>query len=152
MTPPPRPPDPSPERAPAGAGRGEDGSVTAFTVVVLLALLLFLALVVDGGAALAAKAQVIGQSQDAARAAAREVDLAQLRASGAITLRPHDAAQAARAYLAQQQADGTVTATTEEVTVTVTRTVPTRMLALAGISTLTVHATSTAHADPATTP
>jgi Flp pilus assembly protein TadG len=130
----------------------DGGSVTAFTAVIVLALLACTGLAVDGGDALAAKTQALGQAQDAARAGAQQLDLAALRDHGAIALQPAAAAQAARAYLAQRGAHGTAHATTHEVATSVTSTVPTHFLSLIGLGQLTVTATGTAHATSTGTP
>jgi hypothetical protein len=124
--------------------------VTAFTVVILTGVLLFLAIAVDIGQALAAKVQALGEAQDAARAGAQALDLGALRSSGTVRLRPAAAAQDARAYLAQIGVAGTVVVGTDDITVSVTRTVPTYLLTLVGISSLTVHAGTTAHAEQST--
>ncbi|WP_042368943.1 hypothetical protein [Streptacidiphilus neutrinimicus] len=124
--------------------------MTAFTVVVLTGLLLFLAITADLGQALAAKVQALGEAQDAARAGAQALDLGALRSSGTVRLRPDAAAQDARAYLAKVGAVGSVTVGTDTVSVAVTRTVPTHLLTLVGISSLTVHAGTTARAEQST--
>lgn len=138
-----------PTRGGGGPGR-DDGSVTAFTVVVLTGVLLFLGITVDLGQALAAKVQALGEAQDAARAGAQALDLSALRSSGTVRLRPDAAAQDARAYLTQAGVAGNVVVGSDDVTVSVTRTVPTHLLTLVGISNLTVHAGTTAHAEQST--
>ncbi|WP_037606738.1 hypothetical protein [Streptacidiphilus rugosus] len=120
--------------------------MTAFTVVVLIGLLLFLGITVDLGQALATKVQALGEAQDAARAGAQALDLSALRSSGTVRLRPDAAAQDARAYLYRVGVPGIVTVGTDTVSVSVTRTVPTHLLTLIGITSLTVHAGTTAHA------
>jgi len=126
--------------------RGEDGQVTAFTVVMVTALLLVAGLVLDGGAALAAKVEAIGIAEDAARAGAQEIDLAAYRATGRVQLVPDRAVAAARTYLTTSGHTGTATVTGDEVTVTVSTTIPTLLLGLAGVDDLTVSSQATAGA------
>lgn len=134
-------------RAATAAGFGADrGSVTVFTTVVCMGLFAFVGLAVDGGEALAAKTQALGQAADAARAGAQALNLADLRHHAQITLDPVLADRAALAYLTTQAAHGTAHADGQQVSVTVTRTVPTLFLGLIGIHALTVTATGTAHA------
>ncbi|RAG86211.1 hypothetical protein DN069_07595 [Streptacidiphilus pinicola] len=121
--------------------------MTAFTVVVLTGLLLFLGITADLGQALAAKVQALGEAQDAARAGAQALDLSALRSSGTVRLLPDGAAQDARAYLARVGVPGTVTVGADTVSVSVTQTVSTHLLTLVGITSLTVHAGTTAHAE-----
>lgn len=128
-------------------GFGTDrGSVTVFTTVVCMGLFAFVGLAVDGGEALAAKTQALGQAADAARAGAQALNLADLRHHAVITLDPAAADRAALAYLNTQAAHGTAHANGQQVSVTVTRTVPTLFLGLIGIHALTVTATGAAHA------
>jgi Flp pilus assembly protein TadG len=124
----------------------DEGSVTAFTVIAVFALLLFLGVTVDCGQALTEKVQALGQAEDAARAGAQALDIGALRDQGSIVLEQGNAVRAADAYLAQQGVDGSADATPQQVSVSVTRSFPTRLLTLVGIDSLTVHATGTARA------
>lgn len=123
---------------------GEDGQVTAFVVVFALTLLVVAGLVLDGGLLLTAKRQAADTAEQAARAGAQAVDLGALRDSGAHRLEPVGAIAAAKTYLQQVQVDGTVTATTERVTVTVTHTQQLRLLSLVGLNHATVTGSGTA--------
>lgn len=118
--------------------RDERGQVSAFVVVLLPACLLFLGLIVDGGHGLAAKTRAIGQAQEAARAGAQELDLDTYRSTGQVRLNPAHARTAAQDYLRAVGATGTVTLTATTVHVTITATVRTDLLKLAGIDQLTV--------------
>jgi Flp pilus assembly protein TadG len=120
--------------------------VTAFAALMVTGLLAVTGLVVDGGLALTAEVKAMGQAEDAARAGAQAIDLGKLRATHALALDPVAAEQAADAYLASGQATGHASATTENVTVTVSASVHTTLLTLVGLSTLTVHADASAHA------
>ena len=133
---------------------GDDGAVSAFVVVLLVGLLVLAGLVLDGGLALGAKVRASGQAEAAARAGAQAIDLATYRATGAVRLLPAEAAAAAQGYLATVGAAGTVTVSSDTVTVTVTASQNTQLLGLAGISSLSVHGTGSAQpqTDVATRP
>lgn len=122
------------------------GRVAAFTAVLALAALAVLGLVLDGGLALAAKANAYQLAAETARAGAQQIDLETYRATGTAVL-DHDAALlAARQRLDQLGADGDVTVTGTDVTVTITATQPTQLLSLIGMPSVTVQATATATA------
>jgi len=112
-------------------------------------VLLFAGLVLDGGLALAAKVRAIGQAQEAARAGAQAIDLTAYRADGTLRLDPDRAAALARAYLGTAGTTGTagVTVAGNTVTVTISTTQPTRLLALVGVHTIHLTATGSAHPD-----
>ncbi|MBE3204731.1 MULTISPECIES: pilus assembly protein TadG-related protein [Frankiaceae] len=118
--------------------RKDAGTVTAFFVVLTVALLAVTGLVVDGGLALDRKSAAVSLAAEAARAGAQGLDLATYRASGVIQLDPTAAERRAEQYLATAGTEGTVTATAATVTVTVTVRVPTQLLGIVGIDTLTV--------------
>jgi Flp pilus assembly protein TadG len=61
---------------------GERGSVAVFTAVFAIAIVFLTALIVDGGIALNARARAADIAGQAARAAADNIDVATLRASG----------------------------------------------------------------------
>ncbi|MGF1645855.1 MAG: pilus assembly protein TadG-related protein [Kineosporiaceae bacterium] len=129
-------------------GRGDRGSATAFVVAVTGVLLLTAGLVIDGGQALNGRARVADDAEQAARAAADQIDVAALRGTGEVRLRP-DAGGAAGSLLAARGYGGgqyavSVGATTA--TVTVTDTVPTAFLLLVGYREFTVTASATAEA------
>lgn len=124
---------------------GDHGRISAFVVTVLMAILAMAGLTLDGGLALADKVHANDQAEAAARAGAQALDLAAYRATGTVRLVPTQAAAAARVYLAQVGQAGTVTVAGDTVTVTVTATHRTQLLALVGIPALTVHGTASAH-------
>jgi len=126
---------------------GDDaGQVTPFVVILVIALLALAGLVLDAGLALSAKVQALDAAQAAARAGAQELDLNIYRTTGQARLNPTAATNAAQAWLAAAALDGTASATTTDVTVTVYRTQRTQLLHLIGVSTLNVSATATATA------
>lgn len=125
--------------------RDDRGQITAFVVVFTAAVVMFAGLVLDGGLSLAAKIRALGEAQEAARAGAQALDLAAYRRDGTVRLVPAQARALALRYLAATGDQGTVTATPEAVTVTVTARQHTQLLNLAGLHTLTVTATGSAH-------
>jgi len=122
----------------------EQGQVTSFVVVFSLTLLVVAGLVLDGGLLLNARQQASDIAGEAARAGAQAVDIGTLRASGRHAIDPLQALAAADAYLRQVDADGVVTATAEQVTVTVTRTQRLQLLPLIGLREATVTGTGSA--------
>ncbi|MGJ9414313.1 TadE/TadG family type IV pilus assembly protein [Aeromicrobium sp. CF4.19] len=75
-------------------GRDERGSITPFVVIVSLAIIMLAALVIDGGRQLNGKGRAIAYAQEAARAGAQAVDVADPE----LNLVPRLALQAARDY------------------------------------------------------
>ncbi|KAB8166436.1 hypothetical protein FH609_002515 [Streptomyces sp. 3MP-14] len=130
------------------AARGDAGRITAFVLPLMVALMSFGGLALDGGLALAAKNRCLGEAQEAARAGAQALDLAAYRADGTIRLDPAQARQLAQDYLTDIGTDGTVNATEDTVTVTVTTAQDTQLLHLLGIDELTVTAVGTAQPQP----
>jgi Flp pilus assembly protein TadG len=124
--------------------RGDRGTVTGYTVIVTLAVLIFAGLVLDAGLAIATKVDATSAAQSAARAGARELDLAHLRTAGQLRLDPAAAHHAAQEWLDRAGLAGTVTVTGEQVTVTVTTARDTQLLQLVGITSIPVGATATA--------
>jgi hypothetical protein len=80
--------------------RDETGSITPFVVIVSLAIILLAALVVDGGRQLNAKGRAIAYAQEAARAGAQAIDVADPR----LDLLPGLALEAAQQYCRQAMA------------------------------------------------
>jgi hypothetical protein len=109
--------------------------VTAFTVILVLAVLAFAGLVLDAGLAISTKVHAVSVAQSAARAGARELDVAALRTTGAIHLDPTRARATARNWV-----------TRTGMTVTVTTTRRTQLLQLIGLRSIPVEATATATA------
>jgi hypothetical protein len=126
---------------------GQDGVVTAFTLVLVIALIALAGMVFDGGMAMAGRVKALDEAQEAARTGAQQIDLAVFRATGQATLDPTKASTAAETYLAATGDTGTVTVNGEAVTVTVTHTQHTQILALIGIESFTENATATATAE-----
>ena len=124
--------------------RGDDGQITGFVVVLVIGILALTGLTLDGGLALAAKVNAIGQAEAAARAGAQAIDLATYRINGTLRLVPAQAVAEAQAFLAAEGATGTATATEVAVTVTVTATYRTQLLGLIGINSLSVQAQGSA--------
>ncbi|MEX5713818.1 pilus assembly protein TadG-related protein [Parafrankia sp. FMc6] len=120
------------------------GTVTAFFVVLVVALIGVTGLVVDGGLALDRKAAAISLAAEAARAGAQGLDLETYRASGVVHLDPAAARRRAEQYLTAAGGQGTVTATATTVTVKVTVRMPTQLLGIVGVDTLTVTGQATA--------
>ncbi|MBN1173644.1 MAG: hypothetical protein JXA67_15850 [Micromonosporaceae bacterium] len=122
------------------------GQVTPFAVVMVTALLLVAGLVLDAGMALSTKVQALDTAQAAARAGAQQLNLTVYRTTGVAELDPTRAEQAARAWLTTAGVEGTASATTTVVTVTVRRASRTQLLQLLGIRELGVTATASARA------
>jgi hypothetical protein len=122
------------------------GSVALFMAVFMMALLVLAGLVVDGGAAIAARERAADLAQQAARAGADALVPASLRGSSPAGLQvdPNAAQSAAARVLALGGATGEITITGLEVTVTAR--VPRRaaILAAVGVTDLTGTATATA--------
>jgi hypothetical protein len=122
------------------------GTVTAFTVVWLAAALTLAGLVLDAGLAVSTKVNARAVANAAARAGARELDLAALRINGVIRIDQNKARTSAAGWIARAGLRGTVTVTANTVTVSVTTSQPTQLLGLIGIRSIPVHATATAEA------
>jgi Flp pilus assembly protein TadG len=78
---------------------GERGSVTAFVAVTAVALLLVAGMAYDGGEVIAAHARARSNARKAARAAAQQIDLDELRTSGVVTIDPEAGQRAALEFL-----------------------------------------------------
>jgi hypothetical protein len=102
--------------------RGDEGSITAMTAAVVAGFVLMLALVVGGGAVLRARTDAFGTAAAAARAGAQQLD-DDARAQGDVVLNVSQAESAAQAYLSRHGANGTVTVSGADVSVTVNNTV-----------------------------
>jgi Flp pilus assembly protein TadG len=127
-------------------GRGERGAVTLAVIAFAGVFFLFVALVVDGGLALATSRQAETAAEEAARAAAQQLDQSALL-GGTVRIDAAKATQAASRSLSGAKIDGTVTGPGVDTVgdlVTVTVTVR-RALPLFGI-TVSHTATATARA------
>lgn len=127
------------------AARSDGGQVTVFVVLISVAVLMFGGLVLDGGLALAAKVRALGEAQEAARQGAQALDLTAYRANGTLRLLPAQARDLAARHVAATGDTGTVVATPNEVTVTVTARSSTQLLRVVGIHSLMVSASGSAH-------
>lgn len=133
-------------RTPRRQRRTDAGTVTAFTVILTLAVFAFAGLVLDAGLAISTKVQAVSDAQSAARAGARELDVAALRTTGAIRLHPAQAEATARNWLTRTGLSGTVVVTPDTVTVTVHTSRRTQLLQLVSVNTIPIAATATARA------
>lgn len=124
--------------------RDERGQVTAMWAILALALLVLGGLVYDGGQILTARRDANNLARQAARAGAQQLDENSVRA-GDPMLDPAAAEAAARDYLSRRDVTPTaVTVVGSTVTVTVSLTQPTPLLALVGIDDRTVTSTASA--------
>jgi len=124
--------------------RRESGAVAPLTAVMLLGLLAVAALVIDGGVLFAARRDLQGLADGAARAGAMAVDEELLRGTGAVRLDPTAARAAAGRYLEAGGFEGAarIDADMLSVTVDLEETRPTLMMGLLGVRVVRV----TAHA------
>ena len=124
--------------------RDDRGQTTPWTIFATLLIIILAGLVFDQGMAMADKVRLFDIAQGAARAGARQVDLATYRSTGVVRLDPDAAATAARTFIAQAGISGTASASPATVTVTVSTTRRTQLLHLAGVTSIPVSATATA--------
>jgi uncharacterized membrane protein len=122
--------------------RDESGGAAPLVAVMLLGLLAVAALVVDGGVLFAARRDLQGLADGAARAGAMAVDVHTLRETEDVRLDPEDAEGAASAYLQAAGFRGTssVSADILSVTVHVSDARPTVMMGLLGVDSVQVEA------------
>src|SRR6478609_8070383 len=113
----------------------DSGSVGVYVVVVALGLLVAAGLVLDGGAAFAARGAAATAAQQAARAGADALNPASLRSSTptGLAVDPNAARTAANRVLAAAGATGSVTVDGAEVTVTARVDRPSYLLSAVGI-------------------
>ncbi|MPZ28925.1 MAG: hypothetical protein GEV12_21630 [Micromonosporaceae bacterium] len=121
----------------------EQGAISAFVVVVAVTLVLVAGLVLDGGRIVSARRETSSVAQNAARAGAQAISLAEARA-GTTTLDPGAASAAVADYLARAGHRGSGRVTGDTVEVTVVDTVPMLLLSIAGVGERTVQAVETA--------
>jgi Flp pilus assembly protein TadG len=123
---------------------GERGSVLITGLLLSLALLMVIGFAVDVGHAFLVKRQLASIADDAALSGSQAIDLPSLH-EGHLQLDPEQArTEAQQTIAANPSVTGQVNATTGSVTVTVTRQVPTILLGLVGLRTLTITAHATA--------
>lgn len=126
--------------------QGDRGSLMLILIPLMSAMMLFAGLVLDGGAALAAREHAANVAREAARAGADALTPTSLRTAepSQLTLDPASATQAAQSVLAAAGLTGTVTVSGATVTVTATASRRTAMLTLVGISSLSETMTASA--------
>ena len=123
---------------------GERGSVLITGLLLSLALIMVIGAAVDIGHAFLVKRQLASIADDAALSGSQAIGLQALH-EGHLQLNPTQArTEAQQTIAANPSVIGQVTATTSSVTVTVTRHVPTILLGLVGLHTLTITAHATA--------
>ena len=125
----------------------ERGSLSVYVVIIAAVLMLVAGLCIEGGRVLNARATMADQAEQAARAGVQQLSMAKLRGSGEASTDPSAASSAARSYLARTGAakTSTVKASSDRVSVTVERDVPTTMLRLVGVPSIHVSVTGEAH-------
>jgi hypothetical protein len=106
----------------------------------MVGLLALAGLVVDGGAALAAKHRALGDARSAARAGASALAAPALRRAGTFTLDAAAVEAAARSFLVGVGREGEVTVAGDRVEVRVRDSAPTTFLGLIGLRELHVQA------------
>jgi uncharacterized membrane protein len=126
--------------------RNESGAVAPLVAVMLLGLLAIAALVVDGGILFAARRDLQGLADGAARAGAMAVDVDTLRETEQVRLEPEAAEAAASAYLQATGFVGTASVSADILSVTVhlSDARPTVMMGLLGVDNVHVEARSVA--------
>ena len=124
----------------------ERGSVSVYVVIIAASLMLMAGLGVEGGRVLNARSTMADQAEQAARVGVQQLSMEKLRGSGVAATDPSAASSAARSYLARtgEAQTSTVKASSERVSVTVERDVPTTMLRLVGVT--SIHVTVTGEA------
>ncbi len=123
---------------------GERGSVLITGLLLSVALVMTIGLAVDVGHAFLVRRQLASIADDAALSGSQAIDLPELHA-GRLELNPGQArSDAISAIAANPSTHGQASATPTSVTVTVTRRVPTILLGIVGLRTLTVSAHATA--------
>jgi uncharacterized membrane protein len=129
-----------------GRVRSESGAVAPLVAVMLLGLLAVAALVVDGGVLFAARRDLQGLADGAARAGAMAVDVETLRETEEVRLDPEEAEATASAYLQAAEFGGgsSVSADILSVTVHLSDARSTVMMGLLGVDSVQVEARSVA--------
>jgi Flp pilus assembly protein TadG len=122
----------------------DKGSVLITGLLLSVALLMAIGFAVDIGHAFLVKRKLTSIVNDAALTGSQALDIHALH-EGQVQLNPGEArTEALNAVNANPSVNGQATATTGSVTVTVTRQVPTILLGLVGLHTLTITAHATA--------
>jgi len=122
----------------------ERGAVLVAGLLLTLALLIVIGAAVDIGRAFIERRALVSLADQAALSGSQSVDLAALHA-GKLVLDPSQAQASATAVLeSEPRVQAHATASPASVTVEVKRTIPTVLLRLVGVPTLTVKARATA--------
>jgi hypothetical protein len=121
----------------------EAGVLSAFLAVLAVALLAIVGVAVDTGRAIAAQRLAADEAEQAARTGADQLSIEALR-TGAITIDDAAAILKAEQYTVLVGHPGTATVTDGVVTVRVVVAVPTTILGVVGVKTITVSATASA--------
>lgn len=123
---------------------GEQGSVLISGLLLTLALVLLIGAAVDIGNAFIVRRDLASAADDAALTGAQQLDLQALH-NGQLALDPQQAQQAALAtFTDEPNVNAQADATSTIVSVHVSRTFPTILLRLVGLTDLTVSAQATA--------
>ncbi|MHB1986927.1 MAG: hypothetical protein ACYCSF_02920 [Acidimicrobiales bacterium] len=126
--------------------RSDDGSIAAFSVLMCTALAALLGLVAEGGLVLATREAAMAEAEQAARAGAAVLSPGTLHA-GDIINGGRGPADVAELVMATDGHPGNASAANGVVTATVSPfSVPTPLLILAGIASITVSARASAQA------
>ena len=123
--------------------RDDQGASSLIVVLFTVALLAVAGVVIDGGYALGAKREAMNSAEQAARAGADALNQGSLR-DGDTKVDPGRAVAAAQSYLHSVGAQGTVSVSGAEVSVTVTSHQDTKILTAVGVGSIPVKATATA--------
>ena len=131
-------------------GLDEQGQAVLLVVVVAVFALILIGLVSDGGLVLSQRRDLQGLADGAARAGALSANQNRSRSGATADIDPVAARAAVSAYLAQAGFTGSadVLASTTQVTVDLSQTYPLAFAKLLGLSTTTLHATSTSNPIP----
>ena len=123
--------------------RDESGVLTVYVAVLAVALLAIVGMAVDSGRALAAQRLAAGEAEQAARAGAGQLSVQGLR-DGQLYVDPSAAVKAAETYTFLSGHPGVATVSNGVVTVRVVVVVPTTILDIVGVKSITVSATASA--------
>lgn len=128
--------------------RSERGAISAMLVTLIVMLFVLAGLVVDGGFAINARQKIYDDAEQAARAAANQIDIETLRATGEIVILEGQARQKAQEYMSARgyppsEVQVSVDDVAGEVTVVARDTVNTTLLQLIFISDFDVEGQAT---------
>ena len=124
--------------------RGDRGAATMWMVMGTVIVLAVCGLVFDGGLMISAKRDATNDAEAAARAGVQGRDLGAVYNTGPQRIDPTAATNHANAFLARNGWSGTVSADTQSVTVTITRSQHLTFLTMFGLGTRTITGTATA--------